>query len=112
MLIKPPFSLILCCFLLASLLFIRHGVVARRLQEVQENDNGKSKVGITRSKPTTAPSWVGQNNPPIAQSASVKRSWATSRFATYRQLGPFRGALPSNGTVRGSQVYNRCRRIP
>ncbi|XP_017970665.1 PREDICTED: uncharacterized protein LOC18610011 [Theobroma cacao] len=77
MLIKPPFSLVLCCFLLASLLCIRHGVVARRLLEVQENDNGTSKVGIRKSKPTTAPSWVGQNNPPSSQSHGVKTSQAT-----------------------------------
>ncbi|KAK6281163.1 hypothetical protein POUND7_014988 [Theobroma cacao] len=108
MLIKPPFSFVLCCFLLASLLFIRHGVVARRLLEIQENDNGTSRVGIKKSKPTTAPSWVGQNNPPSSESHGVKTTQATSHFVSYEAL-----QRRQNGTVIGCQVYNRdCHRSP
>ncbi|KAK6242461.1 hypothetical protein SCA6_007850 [Theobroma cacao] len=108
MLIKPPFSLVLCCFLLASLLCIRHGVVARRLLEVQENDNGTSRVGIKKSKPTTAPSWVGQNNPPSSESHGLKASQATSHFVTYEAL-----RSRKNVTVIGCRPYNRdCHRSP
>ncbi|XVE91831.1 hypothetical protein REPUB_Repub01dG0045500 [Reevesia pubescens] len=101
MVIKPPFfSIILCCFLLALLFFIPHGIVAGRVPpEVKEDDNGHSKAGVRRSHTNPAPSWVGHNSPPTPRtlgglSANCGRGRAYS------------SCIPKRGTVKGPANCN------
>ncbi|XP_022776557.1 uncharacterized protein LOC111318146 [Durio zibethinus] len=100
MAIKPSFSLILCCFLLASVLFIPHAIVGSRLEEVKEDDNGQSKAGVTKSHANTAPSWVSNDSPPTS-----------NRVAK----GPYDNVIDWSALRKGKRdcrsVYNRrCRR--
>ncbi|GMI87490.1 hypothetical protein HRI_002418300 [Hibiscus trionum] len=77
---KPSFSLILCCFLLASFLFCPHGTGTRiLLQDYEdspppEGDNGQTKAGVRRSQAHTAPSW-GNSPPTPTSSQSWKRAY-------------------------------------
>ncbi|XP_022775717.1 uncharacterized protein LOC111317547 [Durio zibethinus] len=101
MAIKPSFSLILCCFFLASVLFIPHAIVGRRLEEVKEDDNGQSKAGVTKSHANTAPSWVGNDSPPTSNRATKV---SNANMIARSKLG--------NGAKDCSpDIYNRnCRR--
>ncbi|KAK8507962.1 hypothetical protein V6N13_055429 [Hibiscus sabdariffa] len=68
--IKPSFSTILCCYLLAWFIFFPHGIISRKLLEIQEG-NGQSKAPVKRSHSSTAPSWAGQNSPPVSHTQKV-----------------------------------------
>ncbi|KAK8567413.1 hypothetical protein V6N13_105382 [Hibiscus sabdariffa] len=76
---KASFSLILCCFLLASFLFFPYGTGTRILLQdyadppLTENDNGQTKAGVKGSQTHTGPSWG--NSPPTPTNP---RSWQRS----------------------------------
>ncbi|XP_039065790.1 uncharacterized protein LOC120211275 [Hibiscus syriacus] len=80
---KHSFSLILCCFLLASLLLFPPATGSRILQQdydYEEGDNGQTKAGVRRIPSKTAPSWG--NTPPTPTDL---QSWKRSYEAQVRQ---------------------------
>ncbi|KAB1993448.1 hypothetical protein ERO13_D13G027048v2 [Gossypium hirsutum] len=78
--IKSPFPLILCCYLLVSFVFFPQGTVSRKLLG-EEGGNGPSKAGVRKSKSQPAPSWGGQGSHPAA-SNQVSRT-SSSPFVVY-----------------------------
>ncbi|KAK8259049.1 hypothetical protein V6Z12_D13G030400 [Gossypium hirsutum] len=76
--IKSPFPLILCCYLLVSFVFFPQGTVSRKLLG-EEGGNGPSKAGVRKSKSQPAPSWGGQGSHPAASNQVSRTSSSPSR---------------------------------
>ncbi|KAK8259050.1 hypothetical protein V6Z11_D13G030800, partial [Gossypium hirsutum] len=72
--IKSPFPLILCCYLLVSFVFFPQGTVSRKLLGIAEGGNGPSKAGVRKSKSQPAPSWGGQGSHPAASNQVSRTS--------------------------------------
>ncbi|TYI99612.1 hypothetical protein E1A91_A13G029100v1 [Gossypium mustelinum] len=88
---KPPFPLILCCYLLASFFFFPYGtcqnvmlprvimllvvsVILTYFNDVK-GGNGPSKAGVKRSKSKSASSWGGQDSHPPPSSQVAEQKW-------------------------------------
>ncbi|KAK8486196.1 hypothetical protein V6N13_026121 [Hibiscus sabdariffa] len=93
--IKPSFSNILCCYLLAWFIFFPHGIISRKLLEIQEESNGQSKAPVRRSHSSTAPSWAGQNSPPVSQDRPItKIASGKAQKSNCKYVYACRGVVP------------------
>ncbi|KAK8495951.1 hypothetical protein V6N12_041585 [Hibiscus sabdariffa] len=98
---KRSFCLIICCSLLASVLFVTYGTVPRNLLGVQEYGNGVSKGRVPRSSSSTAPSKAGDNSPPTG---TVYRNRAG---VNCRRSLANRACVPPVNINEACSLYNR-----
>ncbi|KAK8549860.1 hypothetical protein V6N13_055425 [Hibiscus sabdariffa] len=120
---KRSFCLIICCSLLASVLFFTYGTVSRNLLGVQEiihavvifdlllgiavDGNGGSKAVVTRSSSTKAPSKAGDNSPPTSSGTITGRTLYRNQAAVNCRGGlPYRACMPPVNRNKACSLYN------
>ncbi|XP_039065789.1 uncharacterized protein LOC120211274 [Hibiscus syriacus] len=117
--IKRSFSLVLCCSLLASVLFFSYGTISRKLLAIQEDNNGQSKARVWGSHSNTAPSQAGHNPPQASNNGQSKAGlWGHHSNTAPSQAGHNPPQASNTGTVtqralnRGKPVANCGRGRP
>ncbi|KAK8507957.1 hypothetical protein V6N11_073473 [Hibiscus sabdariffa] len=104
---KRSFCLIICCSLLASVLFFTYGTVSRNLLGVQVDGNGGSKAVVTRSSSTKAPSKAGDNSPPTSSGTITGRTLYRNQAAVNCRGGlPYRACMPPVNRNKACSLYN------
>ncbi|XVE85578.1 hypothetical protein DITRI_Ditri17bG0101700 [Diplodiscus trichospermus] len=111
-----PFSVSLCCFLFASVIFVPQGTVGRSLLKIQEDGKGQSKAYVPGHPAAQAHGWASNNPPPpsrVERSRGVKRVESCDRRINVGNRNCPRGTAGGSKSPLPCSRYNRgCRRAP